>query len=80
MDNNLIRWEVTGLQRACENERGVTMATFGSFCLLIALVLAAYNLFAGAVALRLIATGQRSRVSPERLADTARRAGIRSQC
>ena len=52
------------------------MATFGSFCLLIALVLAAYNLFAGAVALRLIATGQRARISPERLADTARRAGI----
>jgi cytochrome c-type biogenesis protein CcmF len=52
------------------------MATFGSFCLLIALVLAAYNLFAGAVALRLIATGQAARISPERLADTARRAGI----
>jgi cytochrome c-type biogenesis protein CcmF len=52
------------------------MATFGSFCLLIALVLAAYNLFAGAVALRLIATGQPARISPERLADTARRAGI----
>ena len=52
------------------------MATFGSFALLIALALAAYNLFAGAVALRLIATGQPARVSPERLADTARRAGI----
>jgi cytochrome c-type biogenesis protein CcmF len=52
------------------------MATFGSFALLIALALAAYNLLAGAVALRLIATGQPSRISPERLADTARRAGI----
>jgi cytochrome c-type biogenesis protein CcmF len=52
------------------------MVTFGSFCLLIALVLAAYNLLAGAVALRLIATGQPARISPERLADTARRAGI----
>ncbi len=52
------------------------MAAFGSFALLIALVLAAYNLLAGAVALRLIATGQPSRISPERLADTARRAGI----
>ena len=52
------------------------MATFGSFALLIALALAAYNLFAGAVALRLIATGQPARISPERLADTARRAGI----
>jgi len=52
------------------------MATLGSFALLIALALAAYNLFAGAVALRLIATGQPARVSPERLADTARRAGI----
>ncbi len=52
------------------------MAAFGSFCLLIALVLAAYNLLAGALALRLIATGQPARISPERLADTARRAGI----
>ncbi len=52
------------------------MAAFGSFCLLIALALAAYNLLAGALALRLIATGQATRISPERLADTARRAGI----
>ena len=52
------------------------MAAFGSFALLIALALAAYNLFAGAIALRLIATGQPARISPERLADTARRAGI----
>ena len=52
------------------------MATFGSFALLIALALAAYNLLAGAFALRLLATGQPARISPERLADTARRAGI----
>ena len=52
------------------------MATFGSFALLIALALAAYNLLAGSFALRLLATGQPARVSPERLADTARRAGI----
>jgi cytochrome c-type biogenesis protein CcmF len=52
------------------------MATFGSFALIIALALAAWNLLAGALALRLIATGQPSRISPERLADTARRAGI----
>ncbi|HWE86667.1 MAG TPA: cytochrome c-type biogenesis CcmF C-terminal domain-containing protein [Terracidiphilus sp.] len=52
------------------------MATLGSFALLIALALAAYNLFAGAVALRLLATGQPVRVAPERLAETARRAGI----
>ncbi len=52
------------------------MATFGSLALLIALALAAYNLLAGAVALRLLATGQSSRIAPERLADTARRAGI----
>ncbi len=54
------------------------MAAFGSFTLLIALTLAAYNLVAGAVALRLLATGRPSRISPERLADTARRAGIAS--
>jgi len=52
------------------------MAAFGGFALLIALALAAYNLLAGTVALRLIATGRPTRVSPERLADTARRAGI----
>jgi cytochrome c-type biogenesis protein CcmF len=52
------------------------MAAFGSFALLIALALAAYNLLAGGVALRLLATGQPVRISPGRLADTARRAGI----
>jgi cytochrome c-type biogenesis protein CcmF len=52
------------------------MATLGSFALLVALALAAYNLLAGTVALRLIATGQPAPISPERLADTARRAGI----
>ena len=52
------------------------MAAFGSFALLIALALAAYNLLAGALALRWIATGQAAAISPERLADTARRAGI----
>ena len=52
------------------------MATFGVLALLIALALAAYNLLAGIVALRLLATGQPARISPERLADTARRAGI----
>ncbi len=54
------------------------MAAFGSFALLLALALSAYNLFAGAVALRVLATGRSVRVSPDRLADTARRAGIAS--
>jgi cytochrome c-type biogenesis protein CcmF len=65
-------------ENPCENHGGVPMAAFGSFALLIALALAAYNLLAGAVALRLIATGQPASISPERLADTARRAGIAS--
>jgi cytochrome c-type biogenesis protein CcmF len=52
------------------------MATLGSLALLIALALAAYNLCAGGVALRLLAVGGPGRVSPERLAETARRAGI----
>jgi cytochrome c-type biogenesis protein CcmF len=52
------------------------MATFGSLSLLIALALAVYNLVAGAIALRLLVVGRRGHVSPERLADTARRAGI----
>ena len=54
------------------------MAALGSFALLIALALAAYNLFAGAIALRFLATGRQAAISPERLADTARRAGIAS--
>ncbi len=52
------------------------MPTFGSFALLLALALSAYTLLAGGVALRQLATGGRGRVSPERLAETARRAGI----
>lgn len=52
------------------------MAAFGSFALLVALALSAYNLIAGAIALRLLTTGARARVTPERLAETARRAGI----
>jgi cytochrome c-type biogenesis protein CcmF len=52
------------------------MPAFGSFALLLALALSGYNLFAGAIALRQLATGRRGRVSPERLAETARRAGI----
>jgi cytochrome c-type biogenesis protein CcmF len=54
------------------------MPAFGSFALLLALALSGYNLFAGAIALRQLATGARGRVSPERLAETARRAGIGS--
>src|ERR1700758_2494386 len=52
------------------------MATFGSLPLLLALALASYPLLAGGIALRQLATGARSRVAPERLAETARRAGI----
>ncbi len=54
------------------------MAAFGSFALLIGLVLAAYNLFAGGIALRLIAVGGPARVNPEKMAETARKAGIAS--
>ena len=54
------------------------MAAFGSFALLLALALAAYNLFAGTAALRLLAVGRPARISPDRLADTARRAGVAS--
>ncbi|ACO31387.1 MULTISPECIES: heme lyase CcmF/NrfE family subunit [Acidobacterium] len=54
------------------------MPTFGSFALLLALALSAYNLLAGGIALRQLATGRRGRISPEKLAETARRAGIAS--
>jgi hypothetical protein len=52
------------------------MPEFGSFALLLALALSGYNLVAGTIALRRLATGARARVSPERLAETARRAGV----
>ncbi len=54
------------------------MPTFGSFALLLALALSGYTLLAGSVALYQIATRARARVAPERLAETARRAGIGS--
>jgi cytochrome c-type biogenesis protein CcmF len=54
------------------------MPEFGSFSLLLALVLSAYTLLAGGVALRQLATGSRGRMAPDRLAETARRAGIGS--
>jgi cytochrome c-type biogenesis protein CcmF len=52
------------------------MASFGSFALLVALVLAGYNLLAGVLALRLRAVGPTDSLLPEQLGETARRAGI----
>src|ERR1700721_2358697 len=52
------------------------MPEFGSFSLLLALVLSGYTLLAGGVALRQLATGSRGRMAPDRRAETARRAGI----
>ena len=52
------------------------MPEFGSFTLLLALALSTYALLAGALALRQLATGSRGRIEPERLLETARRAGI----
>ncbi len=54
------------------------MPAFGSFALVVALALSGYNLIFGAVALRMLATGRRGAIAPERLAETARRAGIAS--
>ena len=56
------------------------MPVLGSFALLLALVLSGYTLVAGAIALRQLSTNTSGRVSPERLADTARRAGIARLC
>lgn len=52
------------------------MSILGSLALLLALALSLYNLIFGAVALRQIFTGSRGRISPERLAGTARHAGM----
>jgi cytochrome c-type biogenesis protein CcmF len=66
------------IPRKCDNQKVTFMPAFGSFALLIALALSGYNLLAGAVALRQLATGRRGWISPEKLAETARRAGIAS--
>ncbi|MHB1021952.1 MAG: heme lyase CcmF/NrfE family subunit [Acidobacteriaceae bacterium] len=52
------------------------MPQFGSFALLLALALSTYTLVVGGIALRQLAVGNRGRVEPERLSETARRAGI----
>jgi cytochrome c-type biogenesis protein CcmF len=52
------------------------MSILGSLALLFALALSMYNLVFGAVALRQTSTRSRGRISPERLAKTARRAGM----
>ena len=54
------------------------MAAFGSFAILLGLVLCAYNLVTGAIALRQIAVHPTASAAPERLAESARRAGIGS--
>ncbi len=54
------------------------MAILGSFALLLSLALAAYNLVAGVIGHRQISTGSSARISPERLAETARLAGLAS--
>ncbi len=54
------------------------MPLFGSFALLLALALAAYTLVAGGASLWLLAGQRQVRLSPERLGETARRAGIAS--
>ncbi|MEK6397570.1 MAG: heme lyase CcmF/NrfE family subunit [Terriglobus sp.] len=54
------------------------MPTFGTFALLLALCLAAYTFLAGSFALFAMARDMRLRVAPERLSETARRAGIAS--
>lgn len=47
----------------------------GSLALLLSLALAAYSLVTGAIAQRQSLTGSRGRITPERLAETARLAG-----
>jgi cytochrome c-type biogenesis protein CcmF len=54
------------------------MPELGSFALLLALALSGYSLVAGGIALRQLSMNTAGRVSPERLAETARRAGIAS--
>jgi cytochrome c-type biogenesis protein CcmF len=54
------------------------MPSFGSFAILLALVLCVYTLFSGAFSLRALAVGRRLAVSADALRETSRRAGIAS--
>jgi cytochrome c-type biogenesis protein CcmF len=54
------------------------MPLFGSFSLLLALILCVYTLFSGTLSLWAISTGRALAVAPERLRETSRRAGIAS--
>jgi cytochrome c-type biogenesis protein CcmF len=54
------------------------MPQFGSFALLLALCLSAYTLLAGSLALFAMQRGLQLRISADRLAETARRAGLGS--
>ncbi len=54
------------------------MPEFGSFALILALMLSAYTLVAGSIGLYQLAYNKPARVSPDRLVETARRAGIAS--
>jgi cytochrome c-type biogenesis protein CcmF len=54
------------------------MPSFGSFSLSLALVLCAYAVFSGAIALWALATGRQLAVAPDRLRETSRRAGLAS--
>jgi cytochrome c-type biogenesis protein CcmF len=54
------------------------MPYFGSFSLLLALVLCVYTLFAGGLSLWAMATGRELAVDPIRLRETSRRAGLAS--
>ena len=54
------------------------MPSFGSFALLLALALSAYTLFAGGFGLWATAHGRVLAVAPDRLRETARRAGLAS--
>ncbi len=52
------------------------MPEFGSFALILALMLSAYTLVAGSIGLYQLAYNRRARISPDRLVETARRSGI----
>jgi cytochrome c-type biogenesis protein CcmF len=54
------------------------MPSFGSFAILLALVLSVYTLFSGAFSLRALAVGRKLAVSADALRETSRRAGIGS--
>jgi len=70
--------KIAPIVRVCENKQLPLLALFGSFSLILALVLCVYTLLSGRWPCDNSRSLDPARFSPERLVETSRRAGIAS--